>query len=472
MNNILFNPTGARAQPERGVYAASVFDRMGGWVLISTRSSVGAMKRRDRRAPLAIVCGLLLVVALTAHSQPVGINTLAGNTGQGSTNGFGSSARFNHPRGVAADSAGNVFVADTENGTIRKMTTNGFAGSFAGLAGVFGSANGTGTNAQFYGPQGIAADSAGNVYVADTANATIRKISSSGTVSAFAGAVGNFNSYDGTGVNAQFYQPEAVAVDGAGNVYVADTFNHTIRKVSPAGAVSTLAGLAGNPGSADGTNSKARFNRPAGLALDTATNLFVTDSLNHTIRKITPGGNVSTIAGMAGVWGSADGTNSAGRFFQPQGIFSLNASNLFVVDSGNQTLRKISVSGTNWVVSAVAGLPGSAGYADGTGSAAQFYFPAGLTADGAGYLYVADSANNIIRTTRVVPPTLQLASAGNQLVLSWLTSAGGFVLETSPTLATGAVWSPVTNGIVTLGDNFVRTNNASGAAAFYRLHKP
>jgi sugar lactone lactonase YvrE len=344
--------------------------------------------------------------------------------------------------------------------------------TFAGLAGNFGSADGVGTNAQFYSPQGIAAHGTGFLYVADTANATIRKISPSGTVSLFAGAAGTFNSFDGAGTNAQFYQPEGLAVDGAGNVYVADTWNHTIRKITPAGAVSTLAGLAGNCGSADGTNSKARFNRPSGVALDSATNLFVTDSLNHTVRKITPGGTVSTITGLAGVWGSADGTNSTARFFQPQGICVADAATLVVVDSGNQSLRKISAIGTNWVVSTVAGLAGTAGYADGAGTAAQFNSPAGVALDAGGYLYVADSGNHAVRTTRVVAPLLQFSVAANQLVLAWPVSAAGFVLETAGTLSAGAPWTPLTNGITTAGTNFVRSNSLTGVAAFYRLQRP
>ena len=420
----------------------------------------------------AIACGILLACATVVRSQPLSINTLAGNASQGSADGFGSDAQFNLPVSVTVDSAGNIYVADTLNSTIRKITPVGAVRTFAGFAGNFGSADGVGTNAQFYGPQGIAADSAGFLYVADTANATIRKISPEGTVSLFAGSAGNFNSFDGAGANANFYRPEGLAVDGAGNVYVADAWNHTIRKITPAGAVSTLAGLAGNFGSADGTNSKARFNRPAAIALDSETNLFVTDFLNHTIRKITPGGTVSTIAGLAGVWGSADGTNSAARFFQPQGIHPADSATLFVVDSGNQTLRKISASGTNWVVSTVAGLSGSAGNADGTGPAAQFYFPAGVALDSAGYLYLADSANNAIRTTRVVPPLLQFFVAANQLVLTWPASPAGFVLETAGTLSPGALWTPLTNGITKAGDNLVLTNNLTGTAAFYRLHKP
>ena len=246
----------------------------------------------------AIGCGILLAGATGARSQPL-LDQHAG--GQRHP---GQCRRLRQRRAIPTsgqchqDSAGNIYVADTLNSTIRKITPAGAVNTFAGFAGNFGSANGAGTNAQFYGPQGIAADTAGFLYVADTANATIRKISPAGTVSLLAGSAGNFNSFDGAGANANFYQPEGLAVDGAGNVYVADAWNHTIRKITPAGAVSTLAGLAGNFGCADGTNSKARFNRPAGIALDSArTNLFVTDFLNHTIRRITPGGTVSTIAG-------------------------------------------------------------------------------------------------------------------------------------------------------------------------------
>jgi len=420
----------------------------------------------------AIACGILLACATVVRSQPLSINTLAGNASQGSADGFGSDAQFNLPVSVTVDSAGNIYVADTLNSTIRSITPAGAVSTLAGFAGNFGSANGTGTNAQFYGPQGIAADSAGFLYVADTANATIRKISPAGTVNLLAGSAGNFNSFDGAGANANFYQPEGLAVDGAGNVYVADSWNHTIRKITPAGAVSTLAGLAGNFGAADGTNSKARFNRPARIALDRAANLFVTDFLNHTIRQITPSGTVSTIAGLAGVWGSADGTNSAARFFQPHGICVADAATLFVVDSGNQTLRRISAIGTNWVVSTVAGLSGTAGYTDGTGTAAEFYFPAGSALDSAGRLYLADSGNNVIRMTWVVPPLLQYSVAASQLVLTWPASPAGFVLETAGTLDPGTLWTPLTNGIAMEGSNLVLTNGLGGTSAFYRLRKP
>jgi sugar lactone lactonase YvrE len=372
---------------------------------------------------------------------------------------------------VAADSAGNLYVADTENSSVRKVSADGYASTLAGLAGSYGSGDGSGASARFYGPQGIAADSAGQLYVADTANGTIRRVTPAGAVSTFAGAPGNFNSFDGTGTNAQFFHPEAVAADPGGNLYVADTWNHTIRKITPAGLVSTLAGLAGNFGSADGTNSKARFYRPAGIAVDGATNLFVADMFNHTLRKITSAGKVTTIAGMAGVWGSADGTNNAARFYLPQGISVAANGDLLVADSGNQTLRRVSPDGTNWVVSTVAGLSGLAGSTNGTGDGARFYFPAGIALNSEGYLYVADAANNLIRTTRVVPPTLQFTALGGQFVLSWPVSADGFVLEASAAVGAAAAWSPVTSGVIALGDNFVCTNTLIGPA-YYRLYRP
>jgi sugar lactone lactonase YvrE len=418
--------------------------------------------------PLFLSLAVGLGSAAMLQAQPLTIRTFAGSTTPGSTNAVGTSARFTHPVGLAADLNGNIYVADTENSTIRKITPDGNVSTLAGSPGSFGAGDGTGGGARFYGPEAVAANAVGQLFVADSANSTIRKIVGN-SVSTFAGVAGVSNSFDGTGSNAQFYHPEGIAADLAGNVYVADTWNHTIRKITPAGAVSTLVGLAANFGAADGTNSKARFNRPVGLAVDGNTNLFVADSLNHTIRKITPTGKVTTIAGLAGVWGSADGTNGDARFYLPEGIAVATNGDLLVTDSGNQTLRKVSVLGTNWVVTTVAGLSGFAGSANGTGSNAQFYFPAGIGFDNAGYLYVADTGNNSIRSTRIISPFLQFAFIGNQFILSWPVSADGFILQRSATLGPSANWSPVTNDIVTTGDTFVSTNDLVDSA-YFRLH--
>ncbi len=342
-------------------------------------------------------------IADTANSAirlmtPAGVvTTLAGSPSVGSVNGFTLSARFYNPHNIAVDAWTNVYVADTQNGVIRKITPSGVVSILAGTSGVSGSTDGSANVALFSSPQGVAVDSAGNIYVADTGNSTIRKVTSGGVVSTLAGLAGLPGNADGTGTGAQFNQPEGLAVDSTGNVYVADTWNHTIRKITPSGITSTLAGLAGTFGSYDGANGNAQFNCPAGIAADPAGNLYVSDYNNNTIRKVTPAGVVSTLAGEAGVWGSVDGTNGNALFYAPAGISVDSLGDLYVVDSGNNTLRKVMPSGTNWVVSTVAGLPGVSGSFDGTGTGAEFYYPAGIAVDAAGYIYVADSGNNTVR---------------------------------------------------------------------------
>jgi hypothetical protein len=164
------------------------------------------------------------------------------------------------------------------------------------------------------------------------------------TVSTLAGLAGSYGSNDGPGSAARFYLPVGSAVDSSGNVYVADTYNHTIRKVTPAGVVTTLAGLAGTYGNADGTGSAARFNYPSGVAVDSSGNVYVADTYNHTIRKVTPAGVVTTLAGLAGTYGSADDTGSAARFNYPWGVAVDDLGNVYVADTSNYTIRKITVS--------------------------------------------------------------------------------------------------------------------------------
>ena len=203
---------------------------------------------------------------------------------------------------------------------------------------------------------------------------------------------------DGTGTAARFFWPSGVAVDTNGTVYVADSGNNTIRKVTPAGVVTTLAGLAGNnTGSADGTGSAARFYEPLNMAVDTNGNIYVSDAYNQTIRKVTPAGTVTTLAGLAGQVGSADGTNSAARFNSPYGVALDSAGDLYVADALNYTIRKVTPVGTNWVVTTLAGLAGYSGSVNGTGSDARFSYPTGVAVDRAGNLYVADMYNNAIR---------------------------------------------------------------------------
>ncbi len=379
---------------------------------------------------LALCLALPSVAALgqASYPTPYTFTTLAGIPGYGSADGSGSAARFNDPEGVAVDTAGNLYVADTYNNTLRKMTlvgTNWIVTTLAGVAGNTGAADGAGSAASFNGPLGLTVDSSGNLYVADTGNNTIRKATQVGTnwvVTTLAGMAGNTGGADGTGGAASFDNPADVAVDTAGNLYVADAGNNTIRKVRPVGTnwvVTTLAGLAGSTGSADGTGSAASFNYPEGVAADSAGYLYVTDTGNNTIRKVTPVGTnwvVTTLAGLVGSSGSADGTGKAATFNYPAGLGVDAAGNLYVADEDNYTIRKVAPAGTNWVVTTLAGLVGSSGSADGTGKAATFNYPTDVTVDGAGNLYLADSVNNSIR---------KLTPAGTNWVATTLAGESG-----------------------------------------------
>jgi hypothetical protein len=325
---------------------------------------------------------------------------------------------FNSPTGEAVDSAGNLYVADTTNDTIDKVTPGGVVTILAGTAGQAGSTDGTGAAARFRDPSGVAVDSAGNVYVADTTNDTIRKITPAGVVTTLAGSPLQRAYADGTGAAARFTDPSGVAVDGAGNVYVADTTNDTIRKITPGGVVTTLAGTPRVTGSADGTGAAARFNFPYGVAVDSAGNVYVADSNNDTIRKITPAGVVTTLAGTAGVTGSGDGTGAAAQFNDPSSVAVDAAGNVYVADSNNDTIRKIMPAG---VVTTLAGTAGQAGSTNGTGAAAEFNDPQGVAVDSAGNVYVADSNNDTIR--KITPAGVVTTLAGTPGVAGSVDSA-------------------------------------------------
>jgi sugar lactone lactonase YvrE len=258
---------------------------------------------------------------------------------------------------VALDASGTVYIADTYNHTIRKVTAAGVVTTLAGTAGQAGSDDGAGSAARFNYPSGVAVDASGSVYIADTYNHTIRTVTPAGVVTTLAGNPGQGGSDDGAGAAAHFYFPLGLAVDASGNVYVADTYNQTIRKVTPEGQVTTLAGTAALGGSADGMGAAARFEGPHGVAVDTSGTVYVADTGNHTIRKVTPAGVVTTLAGAPGEAGSADGTGAAPRFDGPSGVAADASGNVYVADTGNNTIRKVTPAG---VVSTVVGTPSPA----------------------------------------------------------------------------------------------------------------
>jgi sugar lactone lactonase YvrE len=324
------------------------------------------------------------------------------------TNGYGSATssaaaltvvqapEFTAAVGIAADSAGNLFVSDLSDHVIWKVSPASQVTLLAGSKGIPGAADGQGSSAQFRSPGCLAFDPAGNLVVADTGNHTIRRIAPDGTVTTLAGSPGLPGTTNGPGPLARFNAPYGIAVSGTGAVYISDSQNHTIRLLAPDGTVSTYAGTPAVSGQANGTALSATFNQPNGLALAADGALFVADYGNSCIRAISPAAQVSTLAGKAGTVGYFDATGTSALFNLPVGIALDASGNLWVTDTHNHAIRRVTSAG---VVQAMAGS-GSLGNTDGSGAAALFNLPCGITAS-SGNLIVADTSNHILR--RVTP---------------------------------------------------------------------
>lgn len=319
------------------------------------------------------------------------VSTLAGSV-EGASDGIGTAAAFRSPYGLTTDGA-NLYVADRDNHLIRKIVIATREVSTIAGNGFCGSADGNGTSASFCGPSGITTDGT-NLYVTDTQNSSIRKINiSTKDVTTLAGQAGWAGADDATGNAARFLLPYGITTDGF-NLYVADTYNNTIRKIIiESGVVTTLAGAAGVSGSIDGAGANAHFNRPAALTTD-GSYLYVADTDNYTVRKIViSSGEVTTLAGTALNFGTADGVGAAATFWTIGGIIT-DGTNLFVTDTPNGTVRKIVISSAQ--VTTLAGNNSCIGTNDGVGVGACFNYPRGITSDG-DYLYINDNNGNLVR---------------------------------------------------------------------------
>ena len=319
------------------------------------------------------------------------VSTFAGNGTAGYIDASGGSAEFNNPQGISVDSKGNVYVSDSFNNLVRKITPGGDVSTLAGIP-TLGYTDGPPATAQFYGPAGSAVDGQGNVYVADFGNNVIRKITPAGVVSTYAGngQAGYVNgaatsaSLTGTSdVVAEFSNPQAVAVDAAGNVYVADHGNNAIREITPAGRVTTLAGRRSR-GYIDGTGASAAFNNPSGVAVDSKGNIYVADGGNSSLRKVTPGGVVTTLVGNP---------SQSNLLNFPSALTIDTDGSLYIVDEGGRILKFTS----NNVLYNIAGSLNAAGFVDGTNANARFNNPQGIAIDANHNIYVADQYNNSIR---------------------------------------------------------------------------
>lgn len=316
------------------------------------------------------------------------VETYAGNGTVGLVNGATDIAQFKYPGAVVINPAGIVYVSDSENHCIRKIsgtTVSTFVGN-----GTAGYADGTGTTAQFTSPAGLWLDSDGNLYIADAGNHRIRKATPGGVVTTLAGS-GIAGSANGNGTNAQFYQPLSIVIDGTGNMYISDFDNNNIRKMTLAGDVTNFAG-SGVPGFNNGIGIAAQFNGPSGMTIDAAGNIYVADFFNNRIRKITPAAVVTTFAGSA-TSGSANGTGAAAQFNLPFGLALDGSGNIIVADYFNHKIRRITPA---TVVTTIAGN-GTAGFVNDLFSFAQFNSPKGVGVDSYGRILVADTENQRIR---------------------------------------------------------------------------
>ena len=402
----------------------------------------------------SLLSALLLLFSLSpVQGQDVyhTITNFAGSGTQVSADGTGPAASFNTPVGIAVDASGNVFVADYNSNKIRKITPAGVVTTLAG-SGISGNVDGVGTAARFNSPAGIALDGSGNLYVADSSNHTIRKVTPNGTVTTFAGS-GSQGSTNGTGTTASFYLPKGVAVDPSGNVIVADFGNHKIRKITPSGAVGNVAG-SGSLGNTDGTGAAASFNYPNAVAVDGNGIIYVADTGNHRLRRIAAGGVVTTWVGST--QGFAEGQGGFAKFNNPYGIAADSAGNVFVADTYNHAIRRI-IPGQ--ITMHVAGGSGE-GDATGYGYAAKFKYPQGLAVAPNGTLYISDTKNHRIKKGVLLPsqtitfPTLPDRVYGDPPFNVTASSSSGlapaFIVESGPATLSGSLLTITGTGTVTV----------------------
>jgi len=323
-----------------------------------------------------LVLTLFSLVQSDVWAQSLTISTISAGSSSGQpVGGLG---------GIAVDAAGNLYIADSQQNAIKKITAAGILQPLAGSSsGASGNSDGTGANARFDGPAGIAVDATGVVYVADRGNNAIRKITPAGVVTTLSGQ------QIGAG---QLSQPSAVAVDAIGNLYIVDSGNYAVKKMTPNGIASIVASI------------HTTYGWLNGIAVDGSGNIFVSDGVGpyvsvgatvgtNTIDKISPLGAVTVLAGQQGIFGAADGPGASAQFNEPMGLAVDAAGDIFVADEGNNAIRKITPAGT---VTTVAG-GGKEGFADGTGAQAQFNLPEAVVVDSSGTAFIADSDNKAVR---------------------------------------------------------------------------
>ncbi|MGB0581262.1 MAG: SMP-30/gluconolactonase/LRE family protein [Limisphaerales bacterium] len=394
---------------------------------------------------------ILLLSILPAWAQDQ-VGTVAGAGGEiGSADGNGAMARFNDPSGLAVGSDGRIYLADSRNHVIRAIATNGVVSTLAGVAGEQGNLDGV--DARFDHPSGLIILADGSLLVGDTGNHVIRRIAVDGTVATFAGLAGQADHLDGQASSARFSSPIGLAVDAAGNIFVADSGNHVIRRIDSSGNVSTFAGRPEEWGSENGTN--ATFNGPLDLAFDAAGHLLISDANNYSIRRVSPSGEVSVFAGQPG---------DDSRLGKPAELVITPAGVVYVADSLHHVIRRIDSNGS---ISIVSGSIGATGNVDGINGVARFFNPYGLALAIDGRLLISDAYNQTVREL-IAPFALAVAPNGNSVEVSWESIPGRrYRLEQRADSATGN-WMPL-GAEVTASDSVTTVTLPLVGQAFLRV---
>jgi sugar lactone lactonase YvrE len=410
---------------------------------------------------------LLSAANLDCFAQSGIITTYAGNGGPGFSGdgGQAKAAQMGMPNGVVTDSAGNLYIADSRNNRIRKITPAGIISTVAGNGTQgFSGDGGSALAAQFGSIYDMAVDAAGNLYVADMINNRIRKITPAGIISTVAGnGTQGFSGDGGPALAAQLYYPFGVAVDSAGNLYFSDINNNRVRKVTPAGIISTVAGIGTQGWGGDGgPATAARLIGPSGLALDSSGNLYIAEIGGNCIRKVTVDGLISTVAGngMKGFGGDGGPATNA-QMYQPRGVAVDSAFNIYIADSFNSRVRKVTPSG---VITTVAGN-GTAGFSGdgGLATATQISQPHDVAVDSAGYLYIADADNNRIRRVSDMLFFPQVAVGGGYTTIFTVTNTGATV-ATGILRLTGKMGEPFVVKAAVIDSSGVTQPSFSGSA--------
>ena len=391
------------------------------------------------------------------------ISTVAGN-GVLSFSGDGGqalSAQMNAPQGVVSDRAGNFYVSDTGNNVVRQVAKNGVITTIAGNGTAGSNGDGSaGTGAQLNSPAGLALDSSGNLYISDSLNAKVRKVSSSGAITTVAGnGTPGFGGDGASAASAQLNTPLGLAVDASGNLYIADFSNNRIRMVSPSGTISTVAGSGNSGYSGDGGPAvNAQLNTPTGVAIDAAGNLYIADAGNYVIRKVSTGGTISTIAGNGTAGYSGDGGIAVNaQLINPRAIAVDAVGNILIAD-GSTLIRQVIFPTGN--IQTVAGN-GSRGYSGdgGLATSAQINGPTAVALDAKGNLYVADTNNNAVRL-------LQFAGSGISVsaVVNGASNAAGGISPGELLVIYGSGLGPATLTQFQLGANGLVPTSLAGTS--------